>query len=81
MLTATRVAHLKSRPAFQKGAHEPIFRRFPLSLQSKNQPSSLIRPVSRETIYFIYSHVLFLNPNVAAFSETARLIWSETPPG
>src|SRR5260221_11594807 len=28
-----------------------------------------------------YSHVLFLNPRLVAFSETARLIWSETPAG
>ena len=30
---------------------------------------------------FTYSHVLFLNPKLAAFSETARLIWSDTPSG
>lgn len=29
----------------------------------------------------IYSQVLFLNPRLLAFSDTARLVWSETPSG
>ena len=28
-----------------------------------------------------YSHVLFLKPRLVAFSEMARLMWSETPSG
>ena len=30
---------------------------------------------------YTYSHVLFLKPRLVAFSEMARLMWSETPSG
>jgi hypothetical protein len=36
---------------------------------------------SRCIVSSTYSHVLFLNPRLVEFSDTARLTWSETPSG